>query len=32
LLAADNRDHAVCLACQERVRLAELPATEPDLA
>lgn len=32
LLAAENRDHAVCLACQERVRLAELPAAEPDLA
>jgi DNA topoisomerase-1 len=32
LLVADNRDHAVCLACQERVRLAELPAAEPDMA
>ena len=32
LLVSDNRDHAVCLACQERVRIVELPAAEPDLA
>ncbi len=28
----DNRDHAVCLACQERTRVAELPVAEPDTA
>jgi DNA topoisomerase-1 len=32
LLVLDNRDHAVCLACQERTRMAELPAVEPDMA
>ena len=32
LLVADNRDHAVCLSCQERTRMAELPAAEPDMA
>jgi len=32
LLVADNRDHAVCLACQEQTRLAELPAAEADMA
>jgi DNA topoisomerase-1 len=32
LLVAENRDHAVCLACQERTRVAELPVAEPDMA
>ena len=32
LLVADNREHAVCLACQERTRMAELPTAEPDMA
>jgi DNA topoisomerase-1 len=32
LLVADNRDHAVCLSCQERTRMAELPAAELDMA
>jgi DNA topoisomerase-1 len=32
LLVAENRDHAVCLACQERTRVADLPVVEADLA
>ena len=32
LLVLDNRDHALCTACEHRLRLAELPATETDLA
>lgn len=32
LLVADNRDHALCTACEQRLRLAELPAMETDLA
>jgi len=32
LLVMDNRDHAVCLACRERTRVAELPVAEPDAA
>ena len=32
LLVADNRDQAVCLSCQEKTRMAELPTVEPDMA
>ncbi len=32
LLLIDNRDHAVCQACQTRFRLADLGLAEPDLA
>lgn len=32
LLVVDNRDHAVCLACHERTRVADLPVVEPDMA
>jgi len=32
LLVVENRDHAVCTSCGNRVRQAELPAVEPDTA
>jgi DNA topoisomerase-1 len=32
LLVVDNRDHAVCTVCGNRVRQADLPAAEPDAA
>jgi DNA topoisomerase-1 len=32
LLVADNRDHAVCLSCGNRARIADLPAAETDTA
>jgi DNA topoisomerase-1 len=32
LLVADNRDQAACLSCQEKTRMAELPAVEADMA
>ncbi len=32
LLVVDNRDHAVCTVCGNRVRQEDLPAAEPDAA
>lgn len=32
LLVVENRDHAVCTVCGNRVLQAELPASEPDAA
>jgi DNA topoisomerase-1 len=32
MLVADNRDHALCLSCSTRWKVAELPSIEADLA